>query len=193
MDLDDPLSSALLCVEAFERAGLGYALCGGLALAAYGVPRETKDVDLAVVDLSAERACAALQALGLTAVVAFERVTFGGLTVGRVTLLGGKDAEGLNVLDLVRPRSARFAAAVLARAIQAPLHHRLLHVASPEDFLVLKLLASRERDLEDARSVLARLGADLDLATVEREVELLADEIPDWDTRTRWRRTRIPG
>lgn len=192
MDLDDPLSSALLCVEAFERAGLGYALCGGLALAAYGVPRETKDVDLAVVDLSAESARAALQALGLSAVVAFEKVTFGGLTVGRVTLLGGPDAEGLNVLDLVRPRSERFGAAVLARAITAPLRNRRLHVASPEDFLVLKLLASRERDLEDARSVLARLGPELDRTLVEGEIELLAREIPDWDARTRWKRCCLP-
>ncbi len=192
MDLDDPLSSALLCVEAFERAGLGYALCGGLALAAYGVPRETKDVDLAVVDLPAENARVALQALGLSAVVAFEKVTFGGLTVGRVTLLGGADAEGLNVLDLVRPRSPRFGAAVLARAITAPLRNRHLRVASPEDFLLLKLLASRERDLEDARSVLARLGPELDRTHVEREVELLAREIPDWDARTRWKRCCLP-
>jgi hypothetical protein len=186
VDLDDPLHSAFLCVEAFDRAGLPYALCGGLALAAYGVPRETKDVDFAVVELSAKRAGAALSAMGVSVAIAFERVVFGGLTVGRVTLLGSRATTGLNVLDLVRPRSARFAAAVLSRAVEAPLQGRSIRVAGPEDFVLLKLLASRERDLEDARSVVARLGEALDRELVEREVVQLALEIPDWAVRGRW-------
>jgi hypothetical protein len=186
VDLDDPLHSALLCVEAFDRAGLPYALCGGLALAAYGVPRETKDVDFAVVDLSAERAGAALAAIGVSVNVAFERIVFGGLAVGRVTLLGDRTSSGLNVLDLVRPRSARYATALLARAVHAPLRGRPIRVASPEDFVLLKLLASRERDLEDTRSVLTRLGDALDRELVARELGLLAREIADWDVRGRW-------
>jgi hypothetical protein len=57
---------------------------------------------------------------------------------------------------------------------------------SPEDFIVLKLLATRERDLEDAAQVLAALEDRLDLALVEREIVTLAEEIPDWDVAGRW-------
>ena len=56
MDLGDPTEAALLCAEAFDRAGVRYAVFGGLALAAYGEPRETRDVDLAVLDVPAARA-----------------------------------------------------------------------------------------------------------------------------------------
>lgn len=38
-DLSDPTTSSLLAAEAMARAGLAYALYGGLLLAAYGEPR----------------------------------------------------------------------------------------------------------------------------------------------------------
>ena len=47
--------------DAFVRASVPYALCGGLLLAAYGEPRETTDADLVVAARDADRA---IQALG---------------------------------------------------------------------------------------------------------------------------------
>ncbi len=35
-------------IDALESARLGYALCGGLALAIHGVPRATQDIDLLI-------------------------------------------------------------------------------------------------------------------------------------------------
>ncbi len=35
-------------VEAYDREGVSYALCGGLAMAVYGRPRATYDIDLLV-------------------------------------------------------------------------------------------------------------------------------------------------
>ena len=49
MDLTDPTAAALRIAEAFDAAQTPYALYGGLLLAAYGEPRETRDVDLAVL------------------------------------------------------------------------------------------------------------------------------------------------
>ena len=51
MDLNDPTTVALLAADAFEAAGFEYALYGGLLTAAYGEPRETRDADLAVIDV----------------------------------------------------------------------------------------------------------------------------------------------
>lgn|GEM_PF-3872155 len=48
MNLNDPVSTALLVAEALERSRCRYALRGSLLMAAYGEPRETRDADIAV-------------------------------------------------------------------------------------------------------------------------------------------------
>jgi hypothetical protein len=186
VNLDDPIATALRVAEAFDRAGKRYALFGGLLLAAYGDPRETRDVDLAVADVSVAAAQRALETAGLASTIGFEQVTFGGLSIGRLTLVGGDADVGLNVLDLVQPRSARYRTAALSRSVKAPLRDCMIHVLAAEDFVIFKALATRERDVDDAASVLTRSGDLLDVDLVEREVGLLAAEIPDWDVRARW-------
>ncbi len=42
----DPYAELLALARALDAAGLEYALCGGLALAVYGAPRATRDIDL---------------------------------------------------------------------------------------------------------------------------------------------------
>lgn len=186
MDLSDPTSAALLCAEALDRQRLRFALYGGLVLAAYGEPRETRDVDVAVVELSAETARRALEASGISCLVAFDGVTFGGLSLGRVTLLGGEGHLGLNTIDLVRPRSARYAAAALDRVVESDIRDRVIRVVTAEDYVIFKALATRDRDIEDAVSVLRRAGDVLDFALIDADVDALAVEVPDWDIRGRW-------
>lgn len=60
-----------------------------------------------------------------------------------------------------------------------------LRVVSPEDFILLKVLATRDRDLEDAASVVAKLRGRLDESLLADEVAKLAAEIPDHDVRGR--------
>jgi len=187
VNLNDPVETALLAAEALERAGQPYALFGGLLLAAYGEPRETRDADIAVVDLTADAARQALDASGVHGLVSFENVTFGGLSVGRVALLGGDAHVGLNVLDLVRPRSARYRAAAMRRSVRVPLRDRTIQALTADDFVIFKALANRDRDLEDAASVLRRSGDLLDVSLIEGEIEGLSAEISDWDVRARWK------
>lgn len=49
MNLDDPVANALKVASVLERDEIAYGLYGDLAVAAWGVPWETKDADLAVV------------------------------------------------------------------------------------------------------------------------------------------------
>src|SRR5690348_10016726 len=58
-----------------------------------------------------------------------------------------------------------------------------IRATSPEDFVILKVLATRDRDLEDARSVIETQRARLDLALIRMEIQQLSDEIPDHDIR----------
>lgn len=185
MDLGDPTTAVLLAAEAFERAGLPYAVYGGLLLAAYGEPRETHDADLAVIHATAASAAEALRNVGAESRLVFERTRFGGLTVDRLTLLGAKADRGLCALDLVRPMSARYREEAVRRATTAPMRDRTVRVLVPEDYVLFKVLSTRARDLEDAASVLHRWGDDLDRKAIRREVETLAVEIPDFDIRAR--------
>ena len=208
MDLNDPTTVALLAADAFETAGHPYALYGGLLTAAYGEPRETRDADVAVVDLSAARARQALAATGVRVMIAFENVTFGGLILSRLTLLGSSRDDraetgsaaatgalwvtGLNTIDLVQPRSQRYAALAVQRAVRSTLRNRPLRVLTLEDFILFKMLSTRDRDLEDARAAMRRSGAALDRAMLDDERAALAVELPDVNIEGRWAALQDP-
>jgi hypothetical protein len=194
MNLDDPTAVALLAAEALDRAGIEHALYGGLLLAAYGAARETRDADLAVAGASVLGAARSLEASGLHTAVAFERTTFGGLFVSRITLIGGVDPSGLNTLDLVEPRSMAYATRALGRALTSSLRGQPIRLLTPEDFVVFKVLSTRELDIDDARSVLESLGSEIDRVLIERELETLGSELKDHSLAARWMRVlRAPG
>lgn len=181
MDLSDPTTACLIVAEALRAAGLTGSLYGGLALAAFGEPRETKDADFVVAGVSPEGLVAALEAAGHGATISFGWTRFGGNEVARVVLLGGDGSTGLNVADLVRPRSARYADLVLERSLSGELRKQALSIVAPEDFVILKLLSTRDRDLEDAATVVRRLRDELDLELVRDEVGRLTAELVDCD------------
>lgn len=188
MNLDDPIAIALRVARLLERAEIPYALYGGLAVAAYGVPRETKDADVAVVSADAGHLAKLFQQDGLAATPAFERVRFGGLWASRVTVLGGQEDLGLNTVDLLEPVSSRYAAAAIGRAMRAPLRDQELVLLSPEDVVIFKVLSTREKDLEDAAAILEELAGKLDVAAISTEIERLGTEIQGHDVEDRWRR-----
>ena len=77
-----------------------------------------------------------------------------------------------------------------SRSLTGSLRQQPLRVVSPEDFVVMKLLATRDRDLEDAVTVVRSLANDLDMDLIERELEALAIEISDHDVMGRWQRAQ---
>lgn len=177
MDLNDPIAVVLAVTERLRAAGIRHAVYGGLALAVYGEPRETRDADVAVAGVDTEVAADALS--GIAAVsVSFERVRFGGNLVTRLALVGGGE---LNTADFVEPRSSRFANEALRRALSGSLRGKPVDVLAPEDFVLFKLLSTRDRDLEDARAVLVALKERLDVSFIQAEASMLAREIPDHD------------
>lgn len=185
MNLDDPIATALWTTTRLRAGDIPHALYGGLAVAAYGVARETKDADVAVLSTEPQRVVALLASATITAEIAFDSVSFGGLLLSRITLTSGTP-PAVNTVDLVAPRSARYAAAALDRALSAPLNGVEVRLLAPEDVVVFKLLSTRDRDLEDARLLLTALGPDLARGIVDAEVRDLADELPDWPVAMRW-------
>jgi len=190
MDLNDPTTVALLAADTLSALGRAHALYGGLLTAAYGEPRETRDADMAVVDVSAAEMAEAFAAAGIRAEVAFEDLTFGGLALSRVTLLGTSADTGLNTVDLVVPRSRRYAALALQRAVESTIRDVRIRLLALEDFVLFKVLSTRDRDLEDARAAVRRSRAALDLPLLEEEVARLTTELPSVDVQGRWLQVR---
>ncbi len=181
IDLDDPNEVAFLAVDALDRAGVPHALYGGLLLAAYGRQRHTHDADFAVVEPDPGVLVAAFRTAGLLAATSMAPAPLGGLILARVGLLGNETTSGVNCIDLVAPRSRRFAQAVLSRRLIGHLRGRTLSTVSPEDFVLLKVLSTRDLDLEDAASVVRNLMETWDDGLVQEEAERLAIEIPEHD------------
>ena len=65
MKLKDEL---LKIVVRLDKAGIDYALCGGLAVAVHGHPRMTKDIDILIRPESLEAAKAALADIAIKVV-----------------------------------------------------------------------------------------------------------------------------
>ncbi|MDM7916669.1 MAG: nucleotidyltransferase [Candidatus Eisenbacteria bacterium] len=123
--------------------------------------------------------------MGFDTASTFDEAVFGGLLIGRFAILGSKSSTGLNTIDLVRPRSDRYARLAISRAPEAPLRGRTVKVLTPEDFIIFKVLSTRDRDVEDAAGVLRRSRDLVDLEGIRREIETLAEEIAGISPRDR--------
>lgn len=157
--------------RALRQAGVPHALAGGLAVNLWGRDRRTDDVDFAVVvdSLDGMRSLILrLQASGFLAVDP-RPMFFPRAWVGRALLAPGPtptEPQPL-IVDLVRPlgRGAEsWLGSIMERAVEVPFEAEPLRVVAPEDLVLFKLLVQEDRgyDLDDARSVIERVGRDLD-------------------------------
>jgi len=147
----------------FRRARVSYALIGAWALAVWGRPRTTLDLDfLVLVD---EKGLDRLGAL----------MTRAGMELDETWLewnpmLGGTQVRfryrGLTV-DILRPRDIHDRQ-VFRRKKKKRLEGRFYWIISAEDFILQKLKVGRPRDFEDASSVVERIGTRLDRKYLER-------------------------
>jgi hypothetical protein len=53
-------------ISALEQNGIDYAVCGGLAMAVWGAPRATVDIDLLILSEAFEEAKCVARSLGFT-------------------------------------------------------------------------------------------------------------------------------
>lgn len=146
MDLREELSGL---VELFEREGVDYALCGGLAVAFHGYARFTKDIDLLVQRGDVERITEIVRQLDFT--VSTGQMQFGVGTdqpreVHSISKLG--DDEVLT-LDLVVVTPAL--APVWRDREVFEWEGRRIKVVSAEGLATMKRLAGRYQDLLDLK------------------------------------------
>ncbi|MGH7353879.1 MAG: hypothetical protein ACRELS_04780 [Candidatus Rokuibacteriota bacterium] len=140
-----------------DAEGVAYMIVGALAVAMWGEPRATADIDVTLRG-DAER----LDALAARAVAegfALDRewLEWQPLLRDRQRRLIGAGA----IVDLMRPRDAHEEGA-LERRRYVLVEGRQLPFAAPDDLILMKMKAGRPRDFEDASSVLAAQRATID-------------------------------
>jgi hypothetical protein len=165
--------------DALEAAGLPYAVGGALALAVWGFPRATNDVDVDVF-VGPENVGRVLDVLA-SAGCEVDRAD----AVARAASRGdfAVRAHGMRV-DVFLPSIPLYDSA-RGRLRQAPLEGRPAWFLAPEDLAVFKLLFFRTKDVLDVERLVAFVGRDFDRGYVRRWLAQLVGEederVRRWD------------
>lgn len=150
-------------IAIFNRMELPYAIMGGLAVRAFGVPRPTYDVDvtIAIADDKLPALYDAVEAAGYTVPEAYRRGwvdRVAEMPVIKFRIYRGVVEESVDV-DLFLVETA-FQREMIQRRISAEIENLgSTWIVSPEDLVLLKLVAGRPRDLGDIDDVRFMHGA----------------------------------
>lgn len=146
-----------------ESHDIRSAAIGGVAVAIWGEPRVTKDVDLKVL-LGRDEAERLLRAMGED----LRPVQPDPLdSLRQVGILFALDASGTRADFLLSDTPHDVEAIKRARRIDT-LPGVRVRVCTPEDLVIYKLVATRARDHEDASTVIRRQAGSLDAAYILR-------------------------
>jgi hypothetical protein len=172
--VENLFQSVVTLQDRLRRAGILSAVIGGVAVGVWGEPRVTRDVDVKVL-LGRDDAPRLLEALSPDH-VPLQADPLAALT--RTGILFVQDAQGTRLYLLLSDVS--FDAEAIRRAREVTLQPGLVaSVCSPEDLIIYKLISTRQRDHDDAESVVRRQGDALDdeyvLAWLRRFEQALDD------------------
>lgn len=143
----------------FESMSLPYAVMGGIAVRVYALPRPTYDVDftLAIARERLPELYDAVRKLQITVPDAYERGwvdTVAGMPVVKFRLY--LQDHGIDI-DVFLAESD-FQQQLLTRRRRVDVNGFSAWVVSPEDLILLKLIASRYRDVSDVQDILLVQG-----------------------------------
>ena len=143
MDILDELKAV---TAALDGEGIAYALCGGLAMAVYDLPRATLDIDLLIQIDSLFRAKRAVEPLGYTLSAAPMEFHGGKIQIYRLCKVDAGTGEEL-ILDflLVTPETA----SAWESRREVEWEGRTLKVVSPQGLILLKSFRRSGKDQDD--------------------------------------------
>jgi hypothetical protein len=155
--VENLFQSVVALQDRLREAGILSAVIGGVAVGVWGEPRVTRDVDVKVL-LGRDAAPRLLEVISPD-YVPLQADPLAALT--RTGVLFVQDAQGTR-LDLLLS-DVSFDAEAIRRARDVTLQPGwVASVCSPEDLIVYKLISTRQRDHDDAESVIRRQGDALD-------------------------------
>lgn len=130
----------------FEREGIEYALCGGLALAVHGIPRATLDIDVMIEPDALERVRKVARTLGYDIDAGLSEFKGGAIRMYRMTKLPKGAREPL-VLDMLLVTPAVVES--WNGRQQVAWEKGDICVVSPRGLIALKRLRGTGQDLDD--------------------------------------------
>jgi hypothetical protein len=139
----------------FEQMGLPYAVMGGFAVRAFGIPRATYDVDFTLA-IDRTRLAELCQAVGRLDYTVPEPYLSGwidqvkGLPLVKFRLYLESRGADIDVFLAESP----YQEVVLDRRRREEVEGRSVWPVSPEDLVLLKLFAGRPRDIADIGDVM---------------------------------------
>jgi len=164
---------ALVVILACEQEEVGYMVTGALATGLHGIPRSTKDVDLVLSMAGGSPLPKVVQRL--KGIVEFDpRAQFDTLTWGK-RIVGTSIAPPPFKVELFELFEDPFVTSQFQRRKQtfSSQLERSAWLPTAEDFVVQKLRWGRNKDLDDARDVLAVQGPEnLDMDYVSNWCEI---------------------
>jgi len=143
MDILDELKKLISKLNAEE---IEYALCGGLAMAIYALPRATLDIDLLIEASSLEATKRAVHDLGFTVKAAPMEFHGGKMHIHRVSKIESGTGETL-VLDLLIVTPAIRDAWDSRKKVEW--EHGQISVVSPAGLILLKSFRKSGQDQDD--------------------------------------------
>ncbi len=161
----------LASVELLEKQKIDYFLIGGIAVGVWGEPRYTLDADF-VIKLSSRNTLRFLRAAKEHGFVVDEEVSLMNIDVSGATRLDFKDRYA----DVIVGES-EFDQAAMRRRVLVPVYMKDIWVASAEDVILYKLVALRDRDLDDIRRIVTRQGEMLDRKYLQKWARTLAEAL----------------
>jgi hypothetical protein len=87
-------------IDVLNREGVGYALCGGMAMAVYNLPRATMDIDLLILVQDLEKVRQLAKESGYTIDTGEFNIAGAGSKIYRMAKVAGEDEDPV-VLDLL--------------------------------------------------------------------------------------------
>ena len=142
-------------VQLFERLHVPYAVMGGLAVRAHGIPRPTYDVDLAVL-LDRNQFAAIIdeiRRLGYEVPEAYDKGWVDSVS-GLPFIKASTFIEGRSLaIDIFLAETA-FLRSLISRRIKERVNGFDAWLVTAEDLILLKLISNRPRDLADIADIL---------------------------------------
>jgi hypothetical protein len=167
-----------------EATGIPYFVTGSFVSSAFGIPRSTNDIDILIAP-TRDQLAALMDSFPDPEYYSDREDAFDALR--RRSQFNVIDNATLWKVDFIVSKDTPFDRSRFARRAITEIAGIELYAATPEDVLIAKLrwakMGESDRQINDAAGVLRMQGKALDLAYIERWVEVL-------DLNEQWRAAR---
>jgi hypothetical protein len=177
--------SVIQIQKQLSDAGISSAVIGGLAVAIWGEPRLTRDVDMKVL-LQRDQADHLLSVLEPDYTFLSNTPK---QTLQRMGMLFVENIAGLRIDLLLADTPFDVQAIQRGRSVEIQPGQNIT-VCTPEDLILYKMISTRPRDYEDVRGVVRRQGQNLDDSYILNWLQQFEQAFDDFTLVAEYRKLR---